>query len=173
MRLENFINEDILIENIIINNLKKLFNKPAKKVIMTFQDSFRKLINIAKKNDIENDLLKILNKHAGKNYKSLEQILKGKPITEEKLNEDWAHFWETVKSEAFPSLSFFPALNIWLEIDKLIKGSDASTKTIIVYAIIWLLLISGKFIKQFYKWKKDNPDEYYDERPKKRKGLIT
>lgn len=172
MRLENFITEDVLIENIIMNNLKKLFSKPAKKVIMTFQDSFRKLINIAKQNDIEDDMLKIFNKHAGKNFRSLEQILKTKPITEEKLNEDWSHFWDTIKAEAFPSLSFYPALQIWLEVDKLIKGGDASTKAIVVYAAIWALLISGKFVKQFYKWKKDNPDEYYAERPKKKNKLM-
>jgi len=173
MRLENFINEDVLIENIIINNLKKLFNKPAKKVMMTFQNSFRKFIKIIRQNDIEDDVLKILNKHAGKNYKSLEQILKSKPLTEDKLNEDWAHYWDLIKGEAFPSLSFYPALQIWLEIDKLIKGSDASIKVMAVYSIIWLLLVSGKFVKQFRKWKKENPEEYATERPSKRKGLMA
>ena len=172
MRLEKFIDEDILIENIIMKNLKKLFNKPAKKVMMIFQDSFRKFIKIIRQNDVESEVLKILNKHAGKNYKSLEQILKSKPLTEsEELNEDWSHFWDTIKSEAFPALSFYPALTAWLEIDKLIKGSDASIKAIVIYAIIWLFLISGKFIKQFYKWKKENPEEYMKERPKKRKKI--
>jgi len=147
MRLEKFIDEDILIENIIMKNLKKLFNKPAKKVMMIFQDSFRKFIKIIRQNDVESEVLKILNKHAGKNYKSLEQILKSKPLTEsEELNEDWTHFWDTIKTEAFPALSFYPALTAWLEIDKLIKGSDASIKAIVIYAIIWLFLISGKFI---------------------------
>jgi len=173
MRLENFINEDVLIENIIINNLKKLFNKPAKKVMMIFQNSFRKFIKIVRQNNIEDDVLKILNKHAGKSYKSLEQILKVKPLTEDKLNEDWTHYWDLIKGEAFPSLSFYPALQIWLEIDKLIKGSDASVKVIAVYSIIWLLLVSGKFVKQFRKWKKENPEEYAAERPSKRKGLMA
>jgi len=173
MRLENFINEDILIENIIINNLKKLFSKPAKKVMMTFQDSFRKFIKIVRQENIEDDILKILNKHAGKNYKSLEQILKSKPLTEEKLNEDWAHFWDTIKSEAFPSLAFYPMLTVFLEIDKIIKGSDANFKIIAVYSILWLFLVSGKFVKQFIKWKKENPEEYAAERPNKRKGLIA
>ena len=173
MRLEKFISEDVLVENIIMKNLKKLFNKPANKVMMTFQDSFRKFINIVKKEGIETEILKILNKHAGKNYKSLEQILKAKPITEGKLNEDWSHFWAGLKREAFPSLSFYPALQIWLEIDKLIKGSDASIKVISVYAVIWLLIISGRFIKIFYKWKKENPEEYAAEREGKRKGLMA
>lgn len=173
MRLEKFIDEDVLIENIIINNLKKLFSKPAKKVMMTFQDSFRKFIKIVRQNGVEDDVLKILNKHAGKSYKNLEQILKLKPLTEEKLNEDWEHFWNTIKSEAFPSLSFYPALQIWLEIDKLIKGSDASIKVIAVYSIIWLLLVSGKFVKHFYKWKKEHPEEYAAEHPNKRKGLMA
>jgi len=171
MRLENFINEDLLIENIIINNLKKLFNKPAKKVMMTFQDSFRKFIKIVRQEDIEDDILKILNKHAGKSYKSLDQILKSKPLTEEKLNEDWTHFWDLIKGEAFPSLAFYPMLQVFFEVDNLIKGSGVDIKRVIVYGIFWAFLVSGKYIKQFRKWKKENPEEYDAERG--RKGLMA
>ena len=172
MRFENYINEDLLVENIIMKSLRKLFSKPSKKVMMIFQNSFKKFIKWANQESLDVQILKILNQQAMKNYDSLEKILKERPIVEGEMNEDWAHFWDTIKGEAFPSLSFYPALQIWLEIDKLIKGSDASTKTMIVYAIIWFLLVSGKFVKHFYKWKKENPEEYNTER-QGRKGLMA
>lgn len=171
MRLEKFINEEMLIENIILKNIKKLFTKPARSVLVTLQNSFKKFMDYIVQQDKEKDIVDILNKFSEKKYTSLEQAYKARPITEEKLNEDWAHFWEVIKGEAFPSLAFYPMLQVFMEIDKLIKGTDASFKIIVVYSVLWFFLISGKFIKQFNKWKKENPEEYYAERPKLKKKL--
>ena len=68
--------------------------------------------------------------------------------------------------EGFPTLAFYPALTAWIEIGKVLD-SDMSVNWMKfgVYALFWLLLVSGKYIKQFHDWKKQNPEEYFAERP--------
>ena len=88
------------------------------------------------------------------------------------ISEDMKHWWELVKTEAFPTLAFYPALQVWLEIDKYIKGSDYNTKVMMFYASLWLVLVSGKYIAGWMKWKKEKPDEYELERSMGKGGLI-
>lgn len=88
------------------------------------------------------------------------------------LNEDLAHWWDLVKGEAFPALSFYPALQVWLDIDKLIKGQDFNFRATVVYAMIWILLVSGKYIKGYLDWKKQNPEEHAAERAMGKGGIV-
>lgn len=167
MRFENYINEsDLINEGIFVDVLKKIKNKSSDYVKKLFKKSWENFSKIIKDNDIESDVLKVINKHLKTNYKSLEQLDKLK-LTEDKLNEDFAHYWHLLKQEAFPTLAFWPALKIWLEIDKLFgkSGVDVvNVKMIVVYAIFWLLLVSGKYIKAWAAWKKENPEEYAKEK---------
>jgi hypothetical protein len=80
------------------------------------------------------------------------------------INEDVAHLWNLIKTEAFPTLAFYPALQVWLELDKILKGTEYSGRTIVFYAAFWLLLMSGKHIAHWNKWRKENPEEYRAER---------
>jgi hypothetical protein len=173
MRFNNYLKEDDINENIIIDTLKKIAGKPANTVMKMFKDGFKKFVGLFQEQDdmIQEKILAAINKAYGTSYKNANDLKKQinanlKESTE--LNEDWARYWDLIKGEAFPALSFFPALTVWLEIDKLIRssGGDANIRVIVVYGLIWLLLISGKFIKGFRKWKKEQPEEYYAERPK-------
>jgi hypothetical protein len=179
MRFDEYLKEEQLInENIILDTIKKIAGKPANTVMKMFKDGYKKFVAFLEKDQMTmgggidlDKVLGIINKAYGTNYKNIGDLKKQinaslKESTE--LNEDWARYWDLIKGEAFPALSFFPALTVWLEIDKIIRSSgDANARVIIVYGLIWLLLISGKFIKGFKKWKKEHPEEYYEERPKK------
>ncbi len=176
MRFDNYLKEDNINENIILDTIKKIAGKPANTVMKMFKDGYKKFVDMLEKDQLTmgsgvdlDKILGIINKAYGTNYKDIKDLKKQtnanlKESTE--LNEDWARYWDLIKGEAFPALSFFPALTVWLEIDKIIRSGDANARVIIVYGLIWLLLISGKFIKGFKKWKKEHPEEYYEERPK-------
>lgn len=88
------------------------------------------------------------------------------------LDEDAKHWWELVKQEAFPTLAFYPALQVWLEFDKMLKGTQYSGKVIAFYAAFWLLLVSGKYVKGWLDWKKDNPEQHAKEVEMGGGGLI-
>jgi hypothetical protein len=90
----------------------------------------------------------------------------------DEINEDAAHLWGLIKAEAFPTLAFYPALQVWLELDKILKGTPYSGKVIGFYAAFWLILMSGKHITQWKKWKKEYPDEYEKEKSVGKGGLL-
>ena len=177
MRFNDYLKEESINENIIIDTLKKLAGKPANTVMKMFKDGYKKFVDMLEKDQLTmgsgvdlDKILGIINKAYGTKYKDISDLKKQinaniKESTE--LNEDWSRFWDLIKGEAFPALSFYPALTVWLELDKWVRQSgDINSRVIIVYGLIWLLLISGKFVKGFRKWKKEFPEEYYEERPK-------
>lgn len=173
MRFNEYLNNENINENIILDTIKKIAGKPANSVMKMFKDGFKKFIGIFQEQDnmTQDKILGAINKAYGTNYKNvgdLQKQIKANLKESTELNEDFAHYWGLIKGEAFPALSFYPALTVWLEIDKWIRQSgDVNSRVIIVYGLIWLLLISGKFVSGFRKWKKDQPDEYFSERPKK------
>ena len=173
MRFDNYLKEDNINENIILDTIKKIAGKPANTVMKMFKDGFKKFIGIFQEQDdmTQEMILGAINKAYGTNYKGVDDLKKQlranlKESTD--LNEDWKHYWDLIKGEAFPALSFYPALTVWLEIDKWVRQSgNVNSRVIIVYGLIWLLLISGKFIKGFKKWKKENPEQYAEEYPER------
>lgn len=172
MRFDNYLKEDNINENIILDTIKKIAGKSANAVMKMFKDGYKQFVIFVQEADEEaqEKIIGAINKAYGTKYRNVDDLRKQmnanlKESTE--LNEDWGHYWDIVKGEAFPALSFYPALTVWLEVDKWIRQSgDVNSRVIIVYGLIWLLLISGKFIKGFRKWKKEQPEEYYEERPK-------
>jgi len=172
MRFDNYLKEDNINENIILDTIKKIAGKPANAVMKMFKDGYKKFVGIFQEQDemTQEKILGAINKAYGTNYKGVGDLKKQiranlKESTE--LNEDFKHYWDLIKGEAFPALSFYPALTVWLEIDKWVRQSgDPNARVIIVYGLIWLLLLSGKFVSGFRKWKKEQPEEYYEERPK-------
>lgn len=92
--------------------------------------------------------------------------------SKDNLDEDAKHWWELIKQEAFPTLAFYPALQVWLEFDKMLKGTQYSGKVIAFYAAFWLLLVSGKYVKGWLDWKKDNPEQHAKEVEMGGGGLI-
>jgi hypothetical protein len=150
--------------------LKRLDFKKSKKFL---KDEFDKFVYASMAGDVEEQVISLINKHFGTRYRNLEQIKKERLREDTELvNEDIAHFWELFKGEAFPTLAFYPALSVWLELDKLFQGQDMDMKKTTVYALFWLLLVSGKYIKGWHLWKKQNPEEYNAERSQGKGGIV-
>lgn len=150
-----------LVESDVKTNIKKLISGGLGKAQKKIKDSIKSFIDIVKKSGKEKEVITSINKALGTKHKSLND-LKYKTIREDKeyLNEDLKNFWSFMKREVWPSLSFYPILSLWLELDKIIKGADPAWKNIGIYVAIWLFLVSTKHITMWKKWKKDNPDEF-------------
>ena len=173
MRLEKY-----MIESAAPGGVQKYFNKiqkmPPNKAERFMKNSWKELSTILKSRLLEDDAIKIINKHLGTNYRRLSEIDKDvvKALPSVSVNEDLKHYWDFVKSEAFPTLSFYPALTAWLELDKLLSGGDFNSYKFGVYGLFWLILISSKFVSMWKKWKINHPDEFEKEGAKKNPFAI-
>ena len=126
MKFEEYLNDQQEInEGIVSSALSKLKSKSVGAVKSLFKNSFDKLANLIKDKGLEKDALRIINRHMGSRFRSLDQIGKTKVVEGTELNEDFAHWWSTLKGEAFPTLAFYPALSVWLEMDKLFGAAGA------------------------------------------------
>jgi len=172
MRLKSYmLNEN---NNILMKYFRRLFKLPPSKAKKELENNWKKLSTTIKRNNLEDDALEIINRNFGTNYTSLDEIdrikitkLPTMKTYESIINEDFKHFWETVRTEGFPTLSFWPALQCWLEIDKLIKGMDVDATAISIYGTLWLGLITGRFVMGWKRWKKQKPEEWEAEGSKK------
>mgnify|MGYP000938184447 CR=1 FL=1 len=112
-------------------------------------------------------------KRVSRSTRNKEAMTKYFSMTSESLiNEDARHWWKLIKQEGFPTLAFYPALQVWLEMDKCLKGDTFNTKVIMFYAALWLVIVSGKYVAGWMKWKKEKPNEYELERSMGKGGLI-
>lgn len=163
----------IVNENIMDGALSFIKNLSFNKVKKILKQEFDKFVDIVKKSGREDEALAIINKYFKTRYHSFDEIQKQKiRESDEIVNEDLAHWWDVVKTEAFPTLAFYPALTVWLEIDKLFNDQQMDMRKTIAYASLWILLVSGKYVGGWMKWKKQNPDEYKDERKQGKGGII-
>jgi hypothetical protein len=151
-------------ESKLIEVIKGLRNKSWNKVISVLKSNWKKFVNLIRENGLEKEVINIINKHLKTNYKSLNDI---SGVNEDVLNEDFKHFWDMVKQEAFPTLAFYPALSIWMEIDKIFRNVDMDFKKVLIYGIFWVFLMSGKHIKLWKQWKEKNKKEWEEEGMKK------
>jgi hypothetical protein len=174
MKFRDYINERAMLGGNFDKYIKTLKTKSPKEAEKLLRTNWSKLSTILKNNQLENDALSIINRHFSTNFRSLDQIdkmdvqkLPTKYMYEYSINEDFKHYWDLIKTEGFPVLAFYPCLQAWLEIDKLIRGTGGDFKVMGIYALIWAFLVSGKFIKGWQKWRKDRPEEYEQEGAKK------
>jgi hypothetical protein len=174
MKFRDYINERAMLGGNFDKYIKTLKTKSPKEAEKLLRTNWSKLSTILKNNQLENDALSIINRHFSTNFRSLDQIdkmdvqkLPTKYMYEYSINEDFKHYWDLIKTEGFPVLAFYPCLQVWLEIDKLIRGTGGDFKVMGIYALIWAFLVSGKFIKGWQKWRKDRPEEYEQEGAKK------
>lgn len=140
MKFHNF----IITEGVIQNVIKGLKNLSYRQFVNKAEESIRELIDKLTEEGKEDEALKIINRAYKSNFKSFSQIVDAKPKLEESSIED---YWKIIKSELFPTLTFYPALSVWLEIDKLFKGSEPNMRIVIIYSLFWVALITGKFIQ--------------------------
>lgn len=157
-RFERYLNE-----NWVANTVKKISNITASKAKKTLKHYWEQLKEIIQDQGKEKEFLKIVNKHLEINANSLDQLEK-QQVKEEYLNEDFKHYWEWIKDNAFPTMMIFPGLSIFMELDKLFDNpGNVDIRKIIVYAVFFLIVATGSHIKQWDKWRKENPKSYSDE----------
>lgn len=159
MRLKKYMVNEMSIPSWITNSFNKVKKELSKMTFSEFnkkcEKAFDELVSIIDPEELSAFLKKVgIDEHTFKNKLFKESI---------EINEDMSHWWNMIKTEAFPTLAFYPALQVWLELDKILKGTPYSGAVIAFYASFWLLLISGKYISGWLKWKKENPEEYNKE----------
>lgn len=171
MRLHNFLNES----TVFTNTLNKLKGMTYKKLESFLKDQFAEFVSAVQSSGLEREVVTIINNGFDTRYKDFNDIKRQRvpKLREDKdLNESLSHWWDTVKSEGFPTLAFYPALQVWLEIDKYLRGQGLDIRLISIYSAFWLLLVSGKYVKGWMHWKKQNPEEYEKERAEGKGGII-
>ena len=141
-------------KNFIMSMLKKIFSRGHR----DFKKELIKAIDVTarefKAQGKEHEIVGIINKRAGIKINSINdlkknlRLLEGEEASEEgdTMNEgvfgDW---WKEATANAYGALAFYPMLTMFLEFDKVLKGSpDASMRITIIYLLIWVLVIAGK-----------------------------
>jgi len=114
------------------------------KVKKTLQNAFKYLIRFAKDKDIEKEVLSIINKMIGKQYRKLEDLTKVS-LKEDVLYEN--KWWDEAKGNFYGAISFYPLLQAFIELDKVVKDAGgADMKYVLIYALIWASIVSGKVL---------------------------
>lgn len=164
MRLQRYMVNEMSLPSWITNSFNKIrkemskfsFSQIEKKAEQAFDD----ILTVLDKDELAKVLKKLgINPNI---------IMKNESV----IDESAKHWWDLIKTEAFPTLAFYPALQVWLELDKMLKGTEYSGKVIGFYAAFWLVLVSAKYVKGWMDWKKDKPHEYAKEREMGAGGLI-
>lgn len=162
MKFKQYLDEGSMksVTKSILSTLKNISYDKAKK---SMKGSFDKMIKLLKDNNIDGEFIQIINKNLKTNYKSLNDLSR---LREEALNEDFSNFWKMFKLEGWGAVAIFPTLSIWFEIDRLLDGvavTDLNFKKIVVYGTFWLMLLLGKHVAGYNKWKKTHKDEFEKE----------
>ena len=141
-------------KNLIRSIIDKIKKWSWKKVKKTLQGSFRYLVKFAQDKGIEKQVLDIINKMIGKQYKNLNDIMK-LSLKEEVLYEN--ELWSEVKNNFYNAISFYPLLEAFIELDKVIKDAGgADMKYVATYGLIWASIVGGKVLTtQFNKKRKE------------------
>lgn len=177
MRLKGYMRLD---EGFVGDMFKKLVRMPANSVMKKIKQEYKNFFGLVQKLDDKqlDEILGLLNKSMGTNYKNLQDLKRAssKIVESEQMNEDFKHWWAVIKDQGWFNITFFPALQVWFEIANMLGNffknepiDMVSVKKAAFYGVLWLALASGKFIKDFYKWKKEHPEEYAKERGKEAK----
>lgn len=155
MRLEQYmINESISMPSWMKGLLLKIKDEMSRMTFSSLEKKCKESYDIISK-EIESNNMKKIENLSNKSFTF---------TTESTVNEDLRHWWDLVKTEAFPTLAFYPALQVWIELDKYLKGTPYSGKVIGFYAALWVVLMTGKHISGWMKWRKENPEQYQAER---------
>ncbi len=144
------INELLLQEdkNFIVGMIKKIFKGTHLKYKGNLKDAIATTSKALKDAGKEKEVISIINKVAGTKLTAIKDLNKHINLIEskDKLDEGaFAKWWQEAKGSAYGALSFYPMLQMFLELDKVLKGiPDASPRITIIYLLIWVLVISGK-----------------------------
>jgi hypothetical protein len=141
------INEDISFIKDLVNKLGRMPWDSAKRFIKQKAQEF--VTYLKTRSDVDNEkVLNMLNTRMGTHFSNMNSIF-AKSIVENtnKCDEGLANWWKEASTNMYGALAFYPLLTVFLELDKIVKGTEgASVKVAMVYFVIWLLIVSGKVI---------------------------
>lgn len=171
MKLQNYLLE---------SSLKEMFTRLAEKVRSlgtssaerTMKKNFDIFCDKYKGTEHEKRILQSVNRILGSNWTSLEQIRQAKVPDREYIKEDLAHYWKEIREQGLPALLFYPALQVFMEVDKIIRGLPFSETVITFYSTLWITLVSLSYVSKWKKWKKESPEEFEKEGSKKNPFAI-
>lgn len=150
--------------------ISSLAKMPAKKVTKTFDSNWRKFKGTLEANELEDEALKIINNRLGTNFRDLDQVKIGniEKAFESTMNEDLKHWIQTVKDNFVNTFVIFSGLNLLMELDKLVRPNvDVNWTIVLIYSVVALFAYTGLFLKGWWDWKKDKPEEFEKEGRKK------
>lgn len=160
MRFQQHINESNNVTDLISRLIQMGYRKAEKEL----QGSTKTLIQHLMDIGMADEALLIVNKHLRTNFKSLKDLGRKHRIAiregDEMLNEDLKHLWKFVESQAWGGIVFYPILQMYMELDRLLSGSGFDVKKTLVYASVFLFVMSAKHLQLFKKWKKESPVEW-------------
>lgn len=139
------LNEDTNFIKSVVSKLGKMPWDAAKKFLKQKAQEFVAFIKDDPYIDDAN-VLRIINTRFGTTFSSTSSVF-AKALVENtnRVDEGLKEWWKEASGNLYNSLAFFPILTVFLELDKIIKGSsDASIRTAMIYFIIWILVITGK-----------------------------
>lgn len=141
------LNEDTNFIKSVVSKLGKMSWDAAKKFLKQKAQEFVAFIKDDPYIDDAN-VLRIINTRFGTTFSSTSSVF-AKALVENtnRVDEGLKEWWKEASGNFYGAISFYPLLTAFLEMDKVIKGTgDANVRTMAIYFLIWVLIISGKVI---------------------------
>ena len=159
-RYQTYLTENSNVKGLLARLSAMGYKKAEKELI----GSTKTILQLLMDKGMADEALLIINKHLKTHFKSLKDIGRQNriPVHEntEMINEDLKHFWSFVESQSWVGLAFFPILQLYLELEKLLAGTGVDLKRTLVYGAIFLFIMSAKHVQLYNKWKRENPAEW-------------
>jgi len=108
----------------------------------------------------EREIVNVINKYTNTHITRIDDLKNDIRLLEstDDINEDnmITKWWDVARDNIFGAASFYPLLNAFLELDKIIKGTgDANWRTVLIYTLIWAFIVGMKSSKNAFSFVHD------------------
>lgn len=107
--------------------------------------AFQELSKFIVDNNLEQKVIDIISKGTGHRFSNLKQVLSVK-ISESSIDEGvMKNWWDEARGNFYGAISFYPLLQAFIELDRVIKGAGgANMKYVVIYGLMWAAIVAGK-----------------------------
>lgn len=133
--------------NFLGKMLDKITGKKKKSFKKDLIDAIALVSKEMKKQGKEKEVMAVINRYHPKKVNKLQDLINpARKIKEEtELDEGFKDiFGSEIIKNAYNALSFYPILMVFLELDRVFRGTDGNMKIALVYLVMWLAIVSGK-----------------------------
>jgi capsular polysaccharide biosynthesis protein len=148
-RFKKYLNEqELLLEANMLSVMKDLAKKPFKQIIKTLENSYKKIVELVKKEGKEKEALDIINRITKSRYTRLEQLYKVDEISAEPGKKGFVNWLKSIIFQGTIGASIFTSLQIFFSLDTIVSGAGTSgdVKRMLIYGLLWVLLASKTYI---------------------------